>query len=59
MRAEEIAVLREGIARHGIQLRFISTSEYERAIAATRARVIAARNGQGKRPIIAIGNIGA
>ncbi len=59
LRAADMATLREALDRHHLQLQFISGAEYERAIAQTRARVEAARRGQGKRPILAVGELGA
>lgn len=58
LRAADMQTLRDALDRHHLQLTFISVSEYERAIASTRARVEAARNGQGSRGIVAVGDLG-
>jgi hypothetical protein len=58
LRAADMTTLREALDRHHLQLQFVSLSEYERAIELTRARVDAARRGQGKRPVLAIGDLG-
>lgn len=49
MHAAELRALDDGLERHAIQLRFVSRSEYDRAIDRTRAKLSAALRGQGHR----------
>ena len=56
MRGDELRALDDGLDRHFIQLRFVSRSEYDRAIDRTQAKLSAALRGQGSRkPLVLAG----